>query len=146
MLGLDPRRLVFIDATGVNTKMTRGYGRAPRGERVVAKAPRGHWKSTTFPAAPRGDGLTAPLVIDGALTGELFLAYARQQLAPALRPGDIVTLDNLSCHKTAGVRAAIEAVAGLENLLGRLTDRFSPTECLNYFRHCGYATGMRDAL
>lgn len=90
--------------------MTRPRGRSLAGTRLVAKVPHGHWKTTTFLAALRTSGLTAPLVIDGAVNGEIFLAYVRQQLAPTLRPGDIVIMDNLSSHKKAGVRKAIEAV------------------------------------
>ena len=75
----------------------------------MAKVPHGHWKTTTFVAALRHDGLTAPLVIDGAMNGALFLAYVEQQLAPTLRPGDLVVMDNLAAHKISGVREAIEA-------------------------------------
>jgi transposase len=75
---------------------------------VVEAVPHGHWKTTTFLAALRSTGLTAPLVVDGAINGELFLSYVRQQLAPTLSPGDIVVMDNLAAHKVAGVRQAIE--------------------------------------
>jgi transposase len=108
-LAWDPQQLVFVDETWVSTDMARRYGRSPKGQRVVCPVPHGHWKTTTFVAALRLDGLTAPLVIDGALNGDLFVAYVEQQLAPTLRPGDVVILDNLSSHKRAGVRAAIEA-------------------------------------
>lgn len=108
--GLDPQRLAFIDETWVKTNMIRPRGRSLQGTRLVAKTPHGHWKTTTFVAALRADGLTAPLVVDGAINGELFLAYVRQTLAPTLRPGDVVVMDNLSSHKRAGVREAIEAV------------------------------------
>ena len=106
--GLDPTKLVFIDETGANTKMTRRYGRAPRGERVVGRVPHGHWKTTTFVAGLRADGLTAPMVIDGAMNGDLFVAYAEQVLVPTLRAGDIVVLDNLSSHKRVAAVRAIE--------------------------------------
>jgi transposase len=106
---LDPARLVFVDETWAATNLARRYGRCPKGERLVMPVPHGHWKTTTFVAALRLDGLTAPVVIDGAMTGDLFVAYVEQQLAPALRPGDVVVMDNLACHKRAGVRAAIEA-------------------------------------
>jgi hypothetical protein len=99
MPGLDPKKLVFLDETGANTKMTRRYGRAPRGERVVGRVPHGHWKTTTFVAALRSEGLVAPMVIDGAMNGDLFVAYVRQVLVPTLQPGDIVVMDNLSSHK-----------------------------------------------
>ncbi len=106
---LDPDRLVFIDETWATTNMTRRYGRAPRGQRLVAPVPHGHWKTSTFVAALRTRGLTAPLVVDGAMNGDVFLAYVEQVLAPTLAPGDIVVLDNLGSHKVAGVREAIEA-------------------------------------
>jgi transposase len=110
---LDPERLVFVDETWASTAMARTHGRCPKGERLVMAVPHGHWRTTTFVAALRADGLTAPVVVDGAMTGDLFVAYVEQQLAPALRPGDIVVMDNLACHKRPRVRAAIEA-AGCE--------------------------------
>jgi alkylhydroperoxidase family enzyme len=106
---LDPDRLVFIDETWASTNMTRRYARAPRGQRLVAAVPQGHWKISTFVAALRTSGLTAPLVVDGAMNGDIFRAYVEQILAPTLKPGDIVILDNLASHKVAGVREAIEA-------------------------------------
>lgn len=107
---LHPQRLVFIDETWVKTNMIRPRGRSLQGTRLVAQTPHGHWKTTTFVAALRADGLTAPLVVDGAINGELFLAYVQQTLAPTLRRGDVVVMDNLSSHKRRGVREAIEAV------------------------------------
>jgi transposase len=89
--------------------MARRHGRARRGQRLVAAVPHGHWKTTTFLAALRHDGLSAPCVFDGAINGARFLAYIEQALAPTLRPGDIVVLDNLKAHKVKGVRKAIEA-------------------------------------
>jgi len=89
--------------------MTRRFGRCPRGERLVAAVPHGHWKTTTFLAALRTTGLTAPLVVDGAVNGDVFRAYVEQVLAPTLTPGDTVIMDNLGSHKVAGVRQAIEA-------------------------------------
>jgi transposase len=106
---LSPPKLVFIDESSVKTNMTRRCGRAKRGHRLVAAVPHGHWKTTTFVGALRCDGLTAPLTIDGAINGELFLAYVEQVLVPTLKPGDIVIMDNLRVHKMAGVREAIEA-------------------------------------
>jgi transposase len=108
--GLDPSKLVFIDETWAKTNMTRPRGRSLEGARLVAKVPHGHWKTTTFLAAVRTSGLTAPLVVDGAINGDLFLAYVRQQLVPTLTAGDVVILDNLSSHKKAGVREAVESV------------------------------------
>ena len=87
--------------------MTPLYGWAPIGQRVIDDVPHGHWKTTTFLAALRHDGLTAPMVIDGAINGELFLAYVNQILLSTLHEGDIVVLDNLSLHKVAGVKEAI---------------------------------------
>lgn len=89
--------------------MARRYGRSPRGERLVASVPHGHWKTSTFLAALRDDAITAPCVIDGAVNGETFLAWVEQFLAPTLEPGDVVVMDNLGSHKVAGVR---EAIAG----------------------------------
>lgn len=107
--GLDPSRLVFIDETWAKTNMVRPRGRSLKGTRLVAKVPHGHWKTTTFLAALRTSGLTAPLVVDGAINGDVFLAYVKQQLVPTLKAGDLVILDNLSSHKKAGVREAIES-------------------------------------
>jgi len=90
--------------------MTRRYGRAFRGQRLVAKVPHGHWKTTTFVGALRATGMTAPLVVDGPMNGDVFLAYVEQQLVPTLRADDTVILDNLPSHKRAGVREAIESV------------------------------------
>lgn len=105
---LDVRRLVFIDETWAKTNMARTRGRAARGQRLIAAVPHGHWKTTTFVAALRCDAVTAPLVLDGAMNGAAFKAYVEQMLAPALKPGDIVIMDNLAAHKVEGVRQAIE--------------------------------------
>jgi hypothetical protein len=106
---LSPDRLVFIDETWAKTNMTRPRGRALRGERLLASVPHGHWKTTTFLAALRSTGLTAPLVVDGAINGELFLGWVRHHLVSKLKPGDVVGMDNLGVHKVAGVREAIAA-------------------------------------
>jgi len=126
--GLDPTRLVFVDETWAATNMARRYGRAPVGQRLVAAVPHGHWKTTTFVAALRADGLTAPMVIDGAVTGDLFVAYAEQILVPALRPGDVVVMDNLACHKRAGVRKAIEAAGCRLEFLPPYSPDLNPIE------------------
>lgn len=89
--------------------MTRRYGRAPRGERCLGAVPHGHWLTSTFLAALRQDGITAPCLFDGAINGETFRAWVEQFLAPTLRPGDIVVMDNLGSHKVDGIRQAIEA-------------------------------------
>jgi transposase len=106
---LDPARLVFLDETWATTTMARTHGRAPRGERLVAAVPHGHWHTTTFLCGLRADGPIAPLVVDGAINGAVFHAYVEQMLAPTLRRGDVVIMDNLGSHKVAGVRQAIEA-------------------------------------
>jgi transposase len=146
--------------------------------------PHGHWKTTTFVAALRAGELTAPVVVDVAMTGDLFVAYVEQQMAPTLRPGDILVMDNLSCHKKPAVERAINAagcglrlrlpysldlnpiekafsklkailrkagkrmVDSLWTYLGQVLDEFTPQECLNYFRFCGYptATPTRELL
>src|SRR5260370_26798266 len=106
---LDPERLVFIDETGASTKMARMRGRAKRGQRCRAPVPHGHGKTTTFTGALRLGGITAPMVLDGPMNGNAFLAYVNQVLVPTLSPGDVVIMDNLPAHKRSGVRAAIEA-------------------------------------
>jgi transposase len=125
---LDPRRLVFVDETWASTNMTRRMARGPRGERVVCSVPQSHWKTTTFVAALRGDGLTAPMVIDGAMTGDHFVAYVRQVLVPTLRPGDVVVWDNLGCHKRAEARAAVEAAGAEVRFLPPYSPDLNPIE------------------
>lgn len=125
---LDPDRLVFLDETWASTNMSRRYGRSPRGERLVAKVPHAHWKTTTFVAALRTDGITAPLVVDGAINGDVFVAYVRQQLVPTLRPGDVVVMDNLVCHKRAGVKQAIEAAGAQLRYLPPYSPDLNPIE------------------
>ena len=173
---IDPERVVFIDETWAKTNMTRTYGRSELGTRLIERVPAGRWGTTTFLGALRASGFVAPLTVDGPINGPLFLAWVEQHLAPTLSAGDLVIMDNLSSHKVAGVREAIEA-AGAElrylppyspdlnpielafakikkllrdgaertvdklwDLCGRILDEFTPDECLNYFRHCGYAT------
>ena len=106
---IDPSRLVFIDETWTKTNMTRTHGRAPKGERLMAKVPHGRWKTLTFVAALRCDAITAPLVLDRPINGEWFLAYVQQALVPTLKPGDVVVLDNLGSHKGKAVRQAIRS-------------------------------------
>ncbi len=125
---LKPPRLVFIDETAVTTKMVRHYGRSPRGERLVANVPHGHWKTLTFVAALRIDGLTAPTVIDGAMNGPAFIAYVSQVLAPSLRKGDIVFMDNLRTHKIDGVAEAIETAGAKLRYLPAYSPDLNPIE------------------
>jgi transposase len=98
---LDPTRLVFIDETSLNTKMTRFRGRSRRGTRLQASAPFGRWGTQTFIAGLRCDGLSAPWIIPGAMNRVAFDTYIETQLAPTLEPGNVVILDNLSTHKSA---------------------------------------------
>lgn len=95
---------MFIDETWAATNTARRYGWGTTAERVVGAVPHGHWKVTTFVAALRATGLTAPMVVDGAINGGLFRAYVDQILAPTLQPGDVVVLDNLGSHKYALTR------------------------------------------
>ena len=125
---LRARRLIFIDETSVTTKMVRHYGRAPLGKRLVAKVPHGHWKTQTFIAGLRIDRLTAPYVIDGAMDGPSFIAYIEQVLAPTLRKGDIVFMDNLRTHKVDGVREAIEAAGASVRYLPAYSPDLNPIE------------------
>lgn len=125
---LDPERLVFVDESGLTTNMARRYGRSPRGQRCRAGVPHGHWQTTTFCAGLRRSGFTAPLVLDGPMTGEAFLAWVRQFLAPTLRRGDTVILDNLPAHKVAGIRDAIEAVGATLRFLPPYSPDFNPIE------------------
>ena len=176
MIGVDPHDLVFLDETGANTTMQRTHGYAPAGERVVGSSPLGGWRAVTFVGALTADGLVAPWALEGAMTGAWFLAYVEQVLVPALRPGMVVVMDNLPCHKVQGVEEAIQAagcrleylppyspdlnpienafsklkrglrdwaartVEGVYEGLRQIITHFSPTECLNYFRHGGYAS------
>ena len=121
---LDPARLVFLDESGVRTDLVRRYGRGLYGARVTDHAPDGRWHTTTFLAALRVTGLTAPAVFDGPIDGASFLAYIEQVLTPTLTAGDIVIMDNLSCHKSPAVRRAIEDVGAHQRLgvarIGRL--------------------------
>lgn len=126
--GLDPSKLVFLDETGASTKMARRRGRCPKGERCKASVPHGHWKTTTLVAGLRLDGITAPGLIDGAMDGEMFALYAEHFLAPTLRAGDIVNLDNLPAHKVTAARAAIEAVGATMLFLPPYSPDFNPIE------------------
>jgi transposase len=119
---------VFIDETGLSTKMARLRGRAPRGERCRAGVPHGHWKTTTFTGALRLTGMTAPFVYDGAMNGNVFLAYVEQVLVPTLSEGDVVVMDNLPAHKAAGVRDAIEAAGASLLYLPPYSPDFNPIE------------------
>jgi transposase len=106
---VEPQRLVFIDETWIKTNMAPPRGWAPRGKRLRAYAPFGHWKTLTFIAALRCDRIEAPFVLDGPINGQAFRLYVETQLAPTLRPGDVVVMDNLGSHKGKAARAAIRS-------------------------------------
>ena len=125
---LDPSRLVFVDETGATTKMARLRGRSPRGERCRAAVPHGHWKTTTLVAGLRLDGLTAPMLIDGAMNGAAFTAWVERLLVPTLVPGDIVVLDNLPAHKVTAARRAIEQAGATLLFLPPYSPDFNPIE------------------
>lgn len=127
---LDIAKLVFLDETWVSTNMTRRYGRSPVGERCIASVPYGHWHTTTFIAGLRRGAVTAPMVADGPMDGEMFLAYVRTFLCPTLQAGDIVIADNLSSHKVAGVQQAIEAAGATILYLPPYSPDLNPIEKL----------------
>lgn len=175
----DAGRDVFVDECGVTTDLLRRYGRSPRGVRLRDHTPCGHWQAHTIVAALRADGITAPAVFDGPIDNASFRAYVEQVLAPTLRPGDVVVLDNLAAHKQPEVRAAIEAAGAQLRFLPpyspdfnpiemafaklkafmraarpRTFDQvtaftaaalalFTPAECRNYVRHCGYRVAVQ---
>lgn len=161
--------------------MTRSRGRAPRGQRVVAKVPGGHWKIVTMISAVRTSGPFAAGTIIGATDSDVFRTYVGQVLAPQLRPGDVVVMDNLSPHKASGVRQAIEAAGAtlrylppyspdfnpiepmwskvkshlrslaartvdtLHDAIGAALSKITPSDCVGYFRHCGYPATQNGA-
>ena len=127
---LNPRQLVFIDETAISTTIVRLYGRAPQGERLVQKVLHGNWKTLTFIAALRHDRVAAPFVCEGAMNGETFKAYVEQFLAPTLKRGDIVFMDNVSVHKVAGVDEAIEARGAIPFYLPAYSPDLNPIEQL----------------
>ena len=119
---------MFIDETGLNTKMDRLRGRSPKGARLRMGLPHGHWRTTTFVAGLRLTGIDAPMLIDGAMDGDAFEAYVRQVLVPTLAPCDVVIMDNLSVHKRPAVRAAIEAAGAKMLFLPPYSPDFNPIE------------------
>jgi transposase len=125
---LDPKRLVFIDETSATTKMTRLYGRAPQGKRLVDKVPYGHWKTTTFIAALRCDRVTAPYLLDGPMDGPNFIAYVDQILAPTLKKGDIVLMDRVRLHMVDGVKEVIKARGARVRYLPAYSPDLNPIE------------------
>ena len=100
---------MFIDETGLNTKLARLYGRSPRGQRCLSSIPHGHWQSSTFLAALRHEQIVAPFLVDGPVDAEVFLVYLQQVLLPCLHSGDVLILDNLATHKVRGVQEILRA-------------------------------------
>lgn len=173
---IEPKRLVFIDETWVKTNMAPLRGWGPKGKRLTAHVPHGHWKTLTFIAALRKDRIDAPWVIDGPINANLFTVYVEKVLVPTLAQGDVVILDNLGSHKGEAVRKAVRGAGAhllflppyspdlnpieqvfskLKHLMreaqqrtiettwrkaGELLDRFSPSECANYFKNSGYGS------
>jgi len=122
------QRLAFIDETSVKTNMVKTTGWAPRGQRLVDHAPFGHWRTQTFIGALRHDRLDAPWVLDGAMNSEMFDLYVETQLAPTLRPGNVVILDNLSSHKSPGAARALSDVAAWFLFLPAYSPDLNPIE------------------
>ncbi len=128
-LAVEPAaRLVFVDESGANTKMTRGRGRALGGRRLVARIPHGRYQTSTLISGMRVDGPCAPWLFDGPLNGEMFLAWVAQGLAPTLQPGDLVIMDNLATHKIQGIAEALEAAGARLLYLPPYSPDFNPIE------------------
>lgn len=130
LASVSSRRLVFVDESGANTKLTRLYGRAPVGERLLGPQPQGHYQINTLIAGIRLGGTCAPWLFEGAMDGEMFLAWVRQGLVKSLQPADIVIMDNLATHKVSGVRQAIEAAGARLLYLPPYSPDFNPIENL----------------
>jgi len=124
----DSTRAIFLDETWASTNMTRTHGRCPHGQRLIMSVPHGHWKTTTFVVALTLQGLVAPTVVDGPMNGDIFVAYVEQQLVPVLKRGDIVVMDNLSSHKRAAVKTAIESVGAELRFLPPYSPDLNPIE------------------
>jgi transposase len=125
---LDAQRLVFVDESGANITLARRYGRAPLGERSPGAVPRNYGENLTLVAALSLSGLEAPMLLDGAMDTRAFEQYVEQLLAPILRPGQLVILDNLSVHKRGSIRRAIEAVGCRVLFLPSYSPDFNPIE------------------
>jgi transposase len=119
---------VFIDETWAKDNMVRLYGRCPRGRRLLDKVPLARWETTTFLAGLRHDGLTAPMVLHGPINGAAFLAYVEQVLCPALKPGDIVVIDNLGSHRSSKIRELIESRGARLVYLPKYSPDLNPIE------------------
>ncbi|MHC4994575.1 MAG: IS630 family transposase [Planctomycetota bacterium] len=148
-------QLVFLDESSAKTNMTRLYGRAPRGQRCRFARAHGHWKTTTMLSAIRSQGVieSASVVFEGATTAEVFVGYVQQMLAPSLRGGDIVVMDNLAAHKVTGVVEAIEAVGATVWYLPPYSPDLNPIEKMwskvkSHLRQAAAKTidGLNDAI
>lgn len=125
---IDPDHVVFIDETWAKTNMTRTYGRSPKGTRLIENVPCRRWTTTTFVGAMRASGFIAPLVVDGAINGDIFKAWVQQHLVAELKPGDVVVMDNLSSHKVKGVRESIESAGASIKYLPAYSPDLNPIE------------------
>ena len=125
---VDPDRLVFIDETWTKTNMAPLRGWAPRGERLPAKVPYGHWNTMTFIAALRHDRIEAPWLLDRPINAERFLAYVQAVLVPTLRRGDMVIVDNLQSHKRRAIREAIRKAGAKLFFLPKYSPDLNPIE------------------
>lgn len=148
-MGLDPAHLVFLDETATNVAMTPRYARAPRGQRVHGVVPRNCGQNMTLLAALSAAGVGPVMALDGAADGAAFVAYVREFLAPALRPGQIVVLDNLAVHKVAAARTLVEAAGCRLLFLPAYSPDLNPIELAfaklkGHLRRAGART--RDAL
>jgi transposase len=147
--GFDPKKLVFIDETWIKTNMAPLRGWGPKGKRLRAYAPHGHWQTMTFIGALRLDRLTAPCVFDGPINGECFKAYIQQLLAPLLKPGDIVVLDNLGSHKGKAVRKAIKTAGARLLFLPPYSPDLNPIEQafskVKHWMRCAQKRTIEDA-
>ena len=128
MAGLNPAELIFVDETSTHTALTRRRARAPRGQRAVGAVPRNHGPNTTLVAALTPTGIGPALTIQGSVNSAAFIAYAQHVLAPSLRPGQVVVLDNLSAHKGEAARRAVEAMGARVVFLPAYSPDFNPIE------------------
>jgi transposase len=128
--GIDPRRLVFIDESGIDTRMTPAYGRARRGQRAVGKVPQGSWERLTVIGALALEGMVATMSIAAATSTAVFLAFAEQVLVPALRerPDTILVMDNLPAHKAQAVRGALDRAGLAHRYLPSYSPDLNPIE------------------
>jgi transposase len=145
----DPEKLVFIDETWIKTNMAPLRGWGPKGKRLRAYAPHGRWRTLTFIGALRVNRIAAPCVFEGPINGECFRAYTEQQLAPVLRPGDIVVMDNLGSHKGKAVRLAIQKAGAKLLFLPPYSPDLNPIEQafskIKHWMRCAQKRTIEDA-